>query len=358
MIIAESVSGIKVNAKQAERQGQYFCSLCKEQVILKRGQIKVPHFSHRQDSDCSVHSEGETWEHMKGKCDLYDWLELIGLEPEMEVYIDSISQRADVLFKWMNQLYAIEYQCSPVSENEVITRTQGYQSVSIKPLWIAGNKLSLKDKLSVLNRLFIMEEEQFGRLHLSYNAEIEQLEVSCMGEPVLSSSKRCRYCLNKYATSFNEIKERKARSFRAAGDCDKKKQIMLLHKMRHHNVRQYRSLFQLMYEHNLVIDRLPTIIFSEISEEWAISTHPIEWKLQMIIWLKEYSDGSVITQDRIEREFYYLIGKKFINRYFLPNLKDNSHTILLHFIALLENQKYLNQVEEKAWEINKCKYNW
>lgn len=359
MIIAESKAGIKVNAKTAERKNDYYCCLCKERVILKKGQIKVPHFSHGHNSDCSVYSEGETWEHLKGKSDLYDWLMVMGCGPELEVYIAEINQRADILINWKEQQYAIEYQCSPISEKEVIMRTQGYLSAGIKPVWIAGCKLKIKSSLSVLNRLFIMENNVFGRLHLCYDTEAEQLEVTYMSDITVERKRRRNHVLNKNDTSLTGMYKRKSNGFSACDVRVKNQQSRHLHKMRHYNVRQYRTLFELMYKNNLTVDRLPVVVYSEIAEEWTMNTYPVEWKLRLILWFKEYSlRSTVITLDKIEQHFHFQIDHNMIGRYFLPNLKDNSSDILSSFLALLEFENYLFKIGDKTWSINRSKYNW
>lgn len=359
MIIAESKAGIKVHAKTAERKTDYYCCLCKERVIFKKGQIKIPHFSHVHNSTCSVYSEGETWEHLKGKSDLYDWLEKLGYNPELEVYIAEINQRADILLNWKAQLYAIEYQCSPISEREVIMRTQGYQSLGIKPIWIAGCKVKINKGLSVLNRLFIIENEVFGRLHFYYNTEAEQLEVTYMSDISRQHKGRRRHVLNKNETSFNGMYKSKPVRFYSCDEKSKNQQSKYLHKMRHYNVRQYRSLFELMYKNNLTIDCLPRVVYSEVVEEWTINTYPVEWKLHLLLWLKGYSRSrAVITLAEMERYFLSLINQNKISCHFLPNLRDNSSDILSAFLALLEFENYLFKTGENTWRINRIKYNW
>lgn len=359
MIIAQSKAGIKVNARIAERETDYYCCLCKERVILKRGRIKIPHFSHGYNSNCSVHSEGETQEHLKGKSDLYDWLKNLGYHPELEVYIAEINQRADIFFTCKEQQYAIEYQCSPISEKDIIIRTQGYQSVGIKPVWIAGCKLKIKNSLSVLNRLFIMENDAFGLLHLYYDTETEELEVTCMSEIAREHKGRRRHVLNKNDTSLTRLDKRQPNRFRPCDKRNKQQQSRHLHKMRHYNVRQYRSLFELMYENNLTIDQLPGVVYSEIAEEWTINTYHVEWKLRLILWLKKYSiSRTILTLNEVERQFLFLVTQNKISCHFLPNLTDNSSNVLHAFLLILEFESYLIKTGEKTWEINRNKYNW
>lgn len=358
MLIAVSISGVKTNAKQADRKMTYICPVCKEKVILKRGKINVPHYAHRQDSQCRSNLEGESLEHMKGKYDLYEWLLRLGLMAELEVYLPAINQRADILFQWKSQYYAIEYQCSAIPPKEVINRTLGYQSIDIKPIWVAGDKLRAGNNLSALNRLFVTESEAMASAHFYYNPVNEVLEVTSMCGAVLNYKKRHRYYVNKYNCIINKSNYDKMNSFVCLDEKDKKKHLLFLHRMRHYNVKQYRTLFELMYTHHLIIDSLPRVVFAEVDGEWTIRTLSIEWKLYMILWLKEYSDTSLLTLETIVSKWQSLIKQKVINCHYLPNLRDNTKTVLCSFIALLEHEQYLTQKGVKRWSINKDKYNW
>lgn len=358
MIIAESIAGEKINARNADRTQSYFCSMCKEAVVLKRGQIKVPHFSHKYDSDCASLYEGETWEHLKGKSDLSDWLAKLGGKPELEVYIEKINQRADVLFEWDSQLYAIEYQCSPITERAIIERTEGYLSIGIKPIWIAGEKLKLGMKLSVIHRQFVLEGPLKRTFHFYYNAQAAELTVTCMSELTSHNHKRRRLVIQKNDEKIDGLFERKKPDFCLLNTAIIKKKKQQLHSMRHYNTNQYRALFDLMYENHLVIDCLPGVLFSEVAEEWTIRTNPIEWKLQLIVFLKNQPDTLLLTSDILNDTFVCLQKKNKIKKYHLPNLTDNTIRIIHHFISLLEQEDYLSLVGKDRWKINTIKYNW
>lgn len=45
------------------RDKKYYCIQCNEQLILKKGNIKIHHFSHKKNSNCN----GETWQHKYSK---------------------------------------------------------------------------------------------------------------------------------------------------------------------------------------------------------------------------------------------------------------------------------------------------
>jgi competence protein CoiA len=46
-----------------QEDGPFYCPACRERVIVKKGWVKVPHFAHLPDADCSYIGEGESDEH-------------------------------------------------------------------------------------------------------------------------------------------------------------------------------------------------------------------------------------------------------------------------------------------------------
>ena len=56
------------HANDARRDNAYFCPSCEQQLILKRGKIKTPHFAHKSESKCS----GETIQHKIAKLRIAD----------------------------------------------------------------------------------------------------------------------------------------------------------------------------------------------------------------------------------------------------------------------------------------------
>ncbi|SFP79940.1 competence protein CoiA [Salibacterium halotolerans] len=117
----------------------YYCSTCGEEVVLKKGKIRRWHFAHRHSSLCRGAPESE--EHLEGKAVLLDWLENLGAVPRLEVFLPSLGRRADVLFTWRRETYALEYQCSSITPEEALQRTHDYLSCGITPIWIYSSGL-------------------------------------------------------------------------------------------------------------------------------------------------------------------------------------------------------------------------
>ena len=60
--------GRLTHANDASRGNGYFCPACEQKLTLKRGKIKMPHFAHKPESNCS----GETIKHQVAKLRVAD----------------------------------------------------------------------------------------------------------------------------------------------------------------------------------------------------------------------------------------------------------------------------------------------
>ncbi|MEK4424180.1 competence protein CoiA [Solibacillus sp. FSL K6-1523] len=120
-----------------KKTAQFYCPQCKALLILKIGQIKIPHFAHVKKSDCdALFSEGESYAHLLGKQHLQELFQQLQLQPVLEPYLPAIQQRPDLLITKGTQKYAIEFQCSRLSPQKYQKRTEGYKDIQIMPMWI------------------------------------------------------------------------------------------------------------------------------------------------------------------------------------------------------------------------------
>ncbi|MBU9789716.1 competence protein CoiA [Lentilactobacillus sp. IMAU92037] len=119
-------------------QGDFICPCCRQPVIYKHGQYRIPHFSHKSKLDCVGFSENESQTHLKGKLMFKQQVEAIGHLVEIEATMMSIEQRADVFLP--NDQLVLEYQCSPISFSEIARRTRNYRSLGYDVIWILGDR--------------------------------------------------------------------------------------------------------------------------------------------------------------------------------------------------------------------------
>ncbi|SDM46005.1 competence protein CoiA [Psychrobacillus sp. OK028] len=115
----------------------FSCIQCNEQVILKNGMIKTPHFAHTRNASCTqAFSEGESEDHLNGKLHLFELLQKHDRSVQLEAYLPSLLQRPDLYIQSEPYPIAIEFQCSQISVTAIQQRTAGYISKNINPIWI------------------------------------------------------------------------------------------------------------------------------------------------------------------------------------------------------------------------------
>jgi len=129
----------------------FYCPICREEVVLRLGNKRIHHFAHKKDSLCRMEYEPESAYHLQGKKDLFIWLKNQGLTVEVEPYIQRIHQRPDILVRKGRKTYALEFQCSPISEELFQKRTSSYLKAGIHPVWIHGASRLRYDTNSVIN---------------------------------------------------------------------------------------------------------------------------------------------------------------------------------------------------------------
>lgn len=125
---------------QQVKAQHFYCPQCHEQVIIKAGPVKIPHFAHQRQTACDQHfSERESVTHLKGKQQLFNWLKSKKVPVRLEAIIPELKQRPDLLACIQNKQYALEFQCSPINEQLFEARTDGFKAHGIKPIWILNN---------------------------------------------------------------------------------------------------------------------------------------------------------------------------------------------------------------------------
>lgn len=132
MLTAKNHKGNVCFADYASKDIDYTCPECGEEVILKVGEIKIAHFAHKHAGDCSLCGEGE--EHLRIKKEMYDWLMKQGASAKLEHTV--ANQRADIFLQTESGDVAIEIQCSPISIDDMVERTQGWFHKNVCVMWI------------------------------------------------------------------------------------------------------------------------------------------------------------------------------------------------------------------------------
>lgn len=185
MLIAKTESGERIDARVAEKGLRYYCQMCDEKLILKKGDIKIHHFAHYPGANC------HTWEpesdiHLSMKATVYNIIKKYNKSKLVEIeypVLDSLGRIIpDVFIELSNGIrIAVECQVSRKSPYDILYKTYRYSKMGIYTLWIfdANNvveqkglhiKLSsmYKEVYSWLNMLFIIERNKVGVFRWHY----------------------------------------------------------------------------------------------------------------------------------------------------------------------------------------------
>ncbi|ANZ57991.1 hypothetical protein BGL34_02360 [Fructilactobacillus lindneri] len=146
-----------VMASEASNKNKYFCPDCGEKLIFKHGLKNTAHFSHQNHSNC-VNSEPETEQHLQGKSYLFNDLITFEKGVQVEKYLKPIKQRPDILIKNL----AIEFQCSPITNQRLRERIEGYYQIGMVSFWILGSAYLQKRVNSMAVLRFMRYKESVG----------------------------------------------------------------------------------------------------------------------------------------------------------------------------------------------------
>lgn len=134
----------EVQAENAHPEdGPFYCPSCHAEVILKQGPIKVAHFAHRADTDCSFAGQEESVEHRLVKQEIYQALLHVPGVSEVQVERNLQEVRPDVSFRCNGTFVAIEVQVSTLSSQDIEQRTLAYARKNIAVLWTPPFSLSM-----------------------------------------------------------------------------------------------------------------------------------------------------------------------------------------------------------------------
>lgn len=132
-------NGLHLKAVEAEKDGSYVCTRCNEQVILKKGRVRVPHFAHATSSTCPY--SGESERHLNTKIEIYNTLKANPSVEDIDMERNLTEARPDIIFSYRRshhsiETVAIEVQVSKISRGDIDRRTRFYTEKNISILWI------------------------------------------------------------------------------------------------------------------------------------------------------------------------------------------------------------------------------
>lgn len=126
MIVAFNKNKERIHIDDTIRGEKYYCPTCGEELCLKKGNIKVHHFSHVSSSNCDGwHYDMSEWHS--------SWQNQFPIDNQEIVFeFNGKKHRADV---FINNT-VIEFQHSKISSEEFKDRNEFYTSLGYKVIWI------------------------------------------------------------------------------------------------------------------------------------------------------------------------------------------------------------------------------
>lgn len=146
MLVAINQNGDNCISYKTEKGEIFFCPECKKEVILKKGNVKIHHFSHKKKEDCD-YFENESKEHLETKMDIYEYLlkQPNVTKCEMERRLKGV--RPDVSFCLDGKTYiAVEIQKSSIPCDIIKQRMKRYTKLGIHLIWIFPHIESIDDR--------------------------------------------------------------------------------------------------------------------------------------------------------------------------------------------------------------------
>lgn len=171
MFVALDANGDRIYADVAKKDTKCFCPVCNEKVKLRKGKTNRPHFAHSPESDCCYGNDKDHKSEWHIRMQAYfprESCEVRFADGETgEIHI------ADVFIATSNTV--IEFQHSPISEEEFKSRTLFHMKNGRRIAWLFDESSTDKNK--------------FGRFKL--------IEYICSEDILFYKWQRCpRKCLN------------------------------------------------------------------------------------------------------------------------------------------------------------------
>jgi competence protein CoiA len=340
---------------------EFLCPVCGECVTLKLGDQRIFHFSHRQGTECRDFYENESFYHMEGKRQLYQWLLHQKIPSELEYYDKEIQQRPDIMFHFKGRKFALEYQCSAIPKKIFLKRTEAYKESGYTPIWILGNKLLHQKKrnivsLSNFHFWFIRSATEGNYVLPTFDPE---KKIFYLLESIYPYSAKNSFVDHSIFNPHNLKLEHLLSPINI-------KQINLsqwyheldysfLNWSLHPSALQH-SFLQEIYQQNLNPYLLPLEIGLPLQSSLFIQTSPIIWQTYFYLdILAGRKPGDVFTVFEMERGLTKRIERKQVIPRELPQFSESPPiTSTLGYVNELIKLGYITQLKDEVFQINHC----
>ena len=328
-----------------------YCPVCKEVVLIKKGNKRIWHFAHISKQKCVGELENESDYHLKGKINLYHWFKNQGIPAELELYIPKIKQRPDLYVHINGQGYAIEFQCSTIDSSILTKRTNSYLQEKIKPIWIlGGNRLKKISqyvvKLSPLDLLMTYYNNESGIQLIYYCPSTNRFCITSSLTPFTATT----YLSNSSMFLTNEIQFSQLISLKENNQFfDFETWITMKKRWRTKNFMFTQDFFKRwFYGKGIALNLLPGVAGIPTKSMIWINTEAILWQgwiLQDFIFpLKE---GEVVAFHDIYQAFKTEVQRGNFKLRQLPSLMNSHYSFaIMEFLQKLVHLGILRRLRD------------
>jgi competence CoiA-like predicted nuclease len=337
-----------------ESDESFICPSCKQAVMLKVGNERIPHFAHLKKSECDSFSEGESSYHLKGKLQLYDWLMHQGYSPTLEPYFQHLKQRPDLFVDYGKHQYMLEYQCSTIEMTKFKSRTENYITHGYQPIWILGGKRLKRVnnhlfQLSSFEWMFIKLVDNKPSL-LYYCSEMEKFLFLHNIFPLTpSTSYATLNVISPTNYSFNNSINLPGRISGLSEWLEMKKSWRLSCTI--YPSQSQKNLLNDLYKKRLYPSLLPSEVGIPVPSMYWIQTHPMIWQAWILVdFIHKLPNNATFSFQDLYR---YFNSKKRSEPFYIRDLplvtKTHYSFALMEYMNCLSQLGILEYVDKKMF---------
>ncbi|MEH7416364.1 competence protein CoiA family protein [Neobacillus drentensis] len=339
---------------------EFICPVCQERVLLKLGDQRIFHFAHKLGGQCREFYENETYEHLEGKRQLFQWLIKQNIASVLEYYDRNIQQRPDIMFNYNGKRYALEYQCSTLPDKVFTKRTSTYLENGYIPLWILSSShlhQKRKDLITLSNFQYsFLRTASSGKLYIP--AYCPEKQIFQLVESITPFSIK---------NSFAHLSSLPIQSIELDSILDpqndhpltqarwSKEMEKYIFNWALHPRAEHKPFLQEVYNQGLNIFLLPPEIGLPVDHSVLIQTPPFIWQTYLFVdVLAHKTPHELITLKEIYTSFQKRISKKQIIIRHLPQVKNvNPFSVMIEYLLLLEKFNFLTRKGDMIFEVQK-----
>ncbi|UDM32455.1 competence protein CoiA [Lentilactobacillus laojiaonis] len=337
-----------VVANQASKHEKYICPNCQEIVTLRQGTIKISHFAHQKDSNCTKLSENESRAHLLGKLFIYQSYVKLDSHIALEVVFKDIEQRADVCLPQCNLI--IEYQCSPIKFDKLLKRTKGYQKMGYTVLWLLGDPYVRQKINKHLLAKFAHFSEKLGIYLMYYETTSRKLYLRYN---IIEKNSKLIYQEKRFLNinAFYQFKQSMHIHEYLNSPMEINQYLINLQRKIISGSATYLKIVELCYQHGYIVVGCPMVCHDNKGSFPLFKTTNLEWKIWLI--LKIFNGKQLIwSKEQLNALFRQLMVNFNCQFIQIDNYTRLTQLLVLDFWDDLIRNKYIIRINEGYKIIN------